>query len=574
MTDVAFAPSSASLITSVRLPGAARDVVSERTAIDRMIRGRTLCSELARTATYRSDLYAMKWKAAGVWESLTFGQFRACVRDATLGLRSLGFARGDAGLILTANRYEHVLASQAMMHAQATPVGLYEAIASAQLAYIADHCEAKVAIVDAERLDMVVALRPQLPGIRTVVVCGTPVRPDPSGWVIGWDQLLERGRAEHIRDPGAFESSVEGVAADDVATIIYTSGTTGPPKGVVLTHRFALCWVAAMNARAPAATGDRILSYLPLAHCTSQWLTQWQSIVHATTTYFCPDLSQLIATMREVRPTYLLGVPRVWDRLRVEASGAGGLDAVGLDECRVPIICAAPCPRDVIEFFHRLGLPLSDGWGMTEVGFGTWNGLEQIRPGTVGVAMPGMEARIAEDSELLVRGLTMMSGYYKDPVRTAETIDADGWLHTGDVAAVDPDGYYRIVGRKKELIITSGGKNVSPVNIEAMLQEEPLIAQCCVVGDGRDHLSALIVLEPTVAARATAAADIARHVAIVNERLSAAEQIVAHTILTADWTVQGEELTPTLKIRRAAIERKHAQEIDAMYALHPSGSLP
>jgi long-subunit acyl-CoA synthetase (AMP-forming) len=180
--------------------------------------------------------------------------------------------------------------------------------------------------------------------------------------------------------------------------------------------------------------------------------------------------------------------------------------------------------------------------------------------------MPGMEARLGEDSELLVRGLSMMSGYYKDSVRTAETIDADGWLHTGDVVEVDADGYYRIVGRKKELIITTSGKNISPVNIESMLQEQPLVGQCCVIGDGRDHLTALIVLEPTLAVRPDAADEVARHVAVVNERLSTAEQIVAFTVLPGEWTVAGEELTPTLKIRRATIECKYAETIRAMYA--------
>jgi long-chain acyl-CoA synthetase len=543
-----------------------RDIQTERAAIDIVINGRTLCSELARTAARHADLDAMKWKSDGAWQSLTFRTYRERVREAALGLRVLGLDAGGFGLVLTGNRHEHVVASQGMVHAQGTPVGVYEAIAASQLAYIANHCEATVAVVDADRLDMVLELRPQLPHIRHVVVCGRAGDPEPSGWVIGWDQLLALGRAEHERDPFAFETSALGVGADDVATIIYTSGTTGPPKGVVLTHRFVLCWVAAMNMRERVIAGDRVLSYLPLAHCTSQWLTQWQPVVCATTTHFCEDPSQLVATMREVRPTLLLGVPRVWGRLRASLPAGAVLDAIGLDQCRIPIICAAPCAPELIEFFHGLGLPLSDGWGMTEVGFGTWNGLEQIKPGTIGYPMPGMEARLGEDSELLVRGLSMMSGYYKDSVRTAETIDADGWLHTGDVVEVDADGYYRIVGRKKELIITTSGKNISPVNIESMLQEQPLVGQCCVIGDGRDHLTALIVLEPSLAARPDAADEVARHVAVVNERLSTAEQIVAFTVLPGEWTVAGEELTPTLKIRRATIECKYAETIRAMYA--------
>jgi long-subunit acyl-CoA synthetase (AMP-forming) len=219
----------------------------------------------------------------------------------------------------------------------------------------------------------------------------------------------------------------------------------------------------------------------------------------------------------------------------------------------------------LIEFFHRHGLPLSDGWGMTELGFGTWNGLRHIRPGTIGFAMPGTELTLADDGELLARGHCMMDGYYKDPARTADTIDADGWLHTGDLATCDNDGYYTIVGRKKELIITTAGKNISPINIEAMLMEHPLVAQCCVVGDGRDNLAALIVLDLVHAADRGRVADIQAHISVVNERLSAAEQLLAFTILPTEWTVDGEELTPTLKLRRTAVERKYAPEIEAMY---------
>jgi long-chain acyl-CoA synthetase len=548
-----------------------RDIEAERTALERAFDGKTLCSELARTASVHAELPMLSWKEGG-WHSLTFREARDQVRAATLGLAALGLRRGEFGLVLTGNRPEHVLACQALVHAGATPVSIYEAIAASQLAYIANHCEATVAVVDADRLPMLLGLRPQLPHMKLIVVCGGQMELDFGGGAIGWEELLERGEEEHERDPLAFEAAAQRVSPDDIATVIYTSGTTGPPKGVVLTHRFALCWVEMMNQRAPVAPGDRVVSYLPLAHCTSQWLTQWQPVVSATSTYFCADPADLVATLREVRPTQLLGVPRVWEKLHAGLAGGTSLESIGLDRCRIPIICAAPAAASLIALFHRHGLPLSDGWGMTELGFGTWNGLERIRPGTIGVAMPGVELRLADGGELLARGPCMMDGYYKDPARTAETIDGDGWLHTGDLAACDEDGYYRIVGRKKELIITNAGKNISPINIEAMLREHPLVAQCCVVGDGRDHLTALIVFDPVRAAGRDAIADMHAHITVVNERLSAAEQLVAFTILHKHWTVEGEELTPTLKLRRAAVERKYASEIEAMYLPQSSAS--
>ncbi len=521
---------------------------------------------------------------------MTWREYRERVREISLGLRTLGLERGACCLVLTGNRPEHVIASQGIVHALGTPVALYDALAPAQVSYIANHCEATVAVVEAELLHVFLQIRAELPNLRHVVVCGAKSELEPSDWVIGWDELLAVGRAEHERDPLAFEAAALDVTPDDLATVIYTSGTTGPPKGVMLTHRFALCWVESWSQRTRAVPGDRIVSYMPLAHCTSQWLTQWQSTVCATATHFCTDPSQLVSTLREVRPTWFLGPPRVWEKLRAAiTAGRGdgsssGLDAIGLDRCRVPVICAAPCPAELIEFFHALGLPLADGWGMTELGFGTWNGLEQIKPGTIGPPIPGIEARLARDGELLVRGLEMMTGYYKDPIRTAETIDGDGWLHTGDIAEVDAEGYYRIVDRKKDLIINTSGKNISPSNLETLLKEHPLIGQTCVIGDNRDHITALIVLEaalaaafaarrgiqaasmPEIATHPDILAEVTRHVQCVNERLSAAEQILAFTILPAEWTVEGEELTPTLKIRRTAIEHKHSNEIQAMYA--------
>src|SRR5712691_7829745 len=332
---------SATAATAIAAPDA-RDIEAERVTIDLAINGKTLCSELARTVELHGDLETLRWQAGGERHALTWSEYRERLRDVSLGLGALGFERGGFGLVLTGNRPEHVIACQGIVHALGTPVGLYDALAPAQVSYIANHCEATVAVVEAELLHVFLQIRAELPNLRHVVVCGAKSELEPSDWVIGWDELLAVGRAEHERDPLAFEAAALDVTPDDLATVIYTSGTTGPPKGVMLTHRFALCWVESWSQRTRAVPGDRIVSYMPLAHCTSQWLTQWQSTVCATATHFCTDPSQLVSTLREVRPTWFLGPPRVWEKLRAAiTAGRGdgsssGLDAIGLDRCRVP----------------------------------------------------------------------------------------------------------------------------------------------------------------------------------------------------------------------------------------------
>jgi long-chain acyl-CoA synthetase len=378
---------------------------------------------------------------------------------------------------------------------------------------------------------------------------------------------------------------------------------------------------------------DRVVSYLPLAHAADRFLTYYGSIVGGHVTHFCPDVTQVLQTLTDVRPSFFGAVPRIWEKLHAgimagisrepdeqrRAMVLGALEVarqvvareqrgepvsdelrakraaiepvfaairakVGLDKARATITGAAPTPKDVLEFFHAIGLRISEVWGMSELGVvSSINPFDRIKIGSIGVMIPGAEAKIADDGELLVRGGMVMKGYYKEPQKTAETIDADGWLATGDVATVDDDGYYTIVDRKKELIITAGGKNISPANLESMLKFHPLIGQACVIGDNRAYLTALLVLDGQVAPAWAAAKGIAgatvaelaqsaairdeleRAVAGVNERVSRVESIRRWRVVQTEWTAESEELTPTLKLKRRVIHDKYAALIEEMY---------
>jgi long-chain acyl-CoA synthetase len=615
-----------------------RDVAAERSEIDRAIEGKTLCSVFAETVARLGDTEALLGRtASGESRSWTWNQYREGVRAVALGLNALGVTRGSFGVIMARNRPEYVIADLGLLHAGGTPVGLYNTLSPEQICYIANHCDAKIAIVEnAAFLAKFLAVRAELPKIeRVVVLDGDSDNP----LAISFEQLLATGRAAHERDPEAFDRLWRAVQPDDMATLIYTSGTTGPPKGVIDTHRTVLWDIQTMSGVAETNENDRVISYLPLAHAADRVLTYYASLATGHTTVFCPEVTQILATVLEVRPTVFGGVPRIWEKLHAGLTSAitkepdesrrrmvlGALEVgravvaleqrgepippdlaqkramvepifaairgrIGFDRVKYTVTGAAPTPREVIEFFHAIGVRISEVWGMSELAaVGTRNPQDRIKIGSIGVALPGVEARLAPDGELQVRGGMVMRGYYKEPEKTAETIDADGWLSTGDIATVDADGYYTIVDRKKELIITAGGKNISPANLEGLLKAGSLIGQACVIGDNRAYLTALIVLDGMVAPAWAAAhglagksvaelatnpdveTEVARAVAAVNERVSRVENIRKWTILPTEWTAESEELTPTLKLKRRVIVDKYAREIDAMYSTAEAG---
>jgi long-chain acyl-CoA synthetase len=610
-----------------------RDIKAERAAMDKAARGKTVLTNFEQTCNEVPDQDALRWRdPSGAWHSLSWSQYRQEVRKVAAGVKVLGFKPGEFAVIMARNRPEHLLADLGVLHARGTPVSLYNTLAPEQVQYIAAHSDAVLAVVeDAGFYKKFEAVREQLPKLRTIVVI------DPSGVklgddVIAWQALLERGAEEDRRHPEAFEEWRK-VKPDDLATLVYTSGTTGPPKGVMEAHS-NVCWMAESFDASIRPMNPNHLSYLPFAHVFERFVGHYGAIKAHAIVNFCPDPSLLFAYAVEVKPTALIGVPRVWEKL--QAGLMAGIQAepdeqkrtailgaievgrklarlkqagqeppaellalaerarpvwmairtkVGLEKIEYAITGAAPINPDVIEFFQALGINLWEGWGMTECTVGaTYNPLERIKNGTVGIADPGVEMKIGDDGEVLLRGGNLMKGYYKDPEKTAETIDAEGWLHTGDVGTMDEDGYLRIIDRKKELIITAGGKNISPANLEALLKQHPLVGQAAVIGDRRPYVSALVVLDPEVApvwARKagiefTSTADLAANPAVhaeiqkaveeTNRHVSNVEGIKRFTILPSDWTPETEELTPTLKLKRRVINQKYADAIEEMYS--------
>jgi long-chain acyl-CoA synthetase len=618
-------------------PGLA-EIVDERESIEAEIAGGTLLTAFARTAECHGGTEAYRWQQDGEWRTLTYAELRDQVRDAALGLAAIGLRPGEFAVLWSRNRPEANIADLAVMHARGVPVFLYNTLAPGQAAYIAGHCEATVAIVeDRGFLAKLDSVREQLPQLRRVVLIDGDPGPGEDR-LVAWDMVLALGRAEAERSPGLFDDTWRQVGPEDLATLIYTSGTTGPPKGVMITHHnVRYCAAAVLRVLPPQEFADeagrRSISYLPMAHATGRFSDQWLPMIYDATVAFCPDPAQLFAVAAQVRPTVLVGVPRVWEKLHaalragiaaepdaarrqaVEAAiktgrelarwrqrgepAPAGLQAraepaatvgkallafAGLDACRLAATGAAPIDPEVIEFFQALGLPMVEAWGMTELtNAATVSHPDRARNGAVGTACPGVEVRLAGDGEVLIRGPLVMRGYYRDLARTADALDRDDWLHTGDVGTLDADGFLTIVDRKKELIITSGGKNISPVLIESLLQRHELIGQACAIGDQRNYVTALLVLDgeaapvwaqqhdvgvgdlAELAAHPQVLAEVERGVRAANEHLARVEQVRRFILLPAEWTAETGELTPTLKRRRRVIAERYAAEIECLY---------
>ncbi len=552
----------------------------------------TLCEAFQCSASEMADEVALR--TLGDATSITWRQYAQRVRDLAAGLAGLGVERGDTVALMLTNRPEFHLVDVAAMHLGAVAFSVYNTSSPEQIEYLLGDAANRVIVTEAAFLERVQAAQPQCPALEHVVL------------VDALDELAAGG------DPGFdFDAAWRAVSPDDLVTLIYTSGTTGPPKGVQLTHANVMAQWRAIHAVMPRPAGGRGISYLPAAHVADRVITHYAAVIYGGQLTDCPDPREVIAHLPDVRPTLWGAVPRIWEKLKA-ALEAGMDDAtraavdaalegratpadeqvlarlregLGLDAAEHHIVGAAPTPPDVLEFFHALGMNVCELWGMSETsGVATLNPADRVRIGTVGPPLPTVELRLAEDGEVLVRGPMCTSGYRDMPDKTAELLDRDGWLHTGDIGELDADGYLRIVDRKKELIINAAGKNMSPANIESALKSaSPLIGQACVIGDRRPYNVALLVLDPdalpafaaahdldaealgSLGAAETLIAAVADAVGGANARLSRVEQIKKFKILDEDWLPGGDELTPTMKLKRKPIAEKYADEIEALY---------
>ncbi len=557
--------------------------------------------------------------------SLTWAQLRDRADALSGGLAKLGVTAGDNVALMLGNRPEFNIADLAVMTLGATPFSIYATSSPQQIAYVVGDAEARLAIVEEALLPAFAAARTELPGLEHVIVLEGERGEGTTAWA-------DVEGADPDFDP---EPHWRAVGPEDLLTLIYTSGTTGPPKGVQLVHKNLLASTRGVREMIQFPDGSRVISWLPNAHVAERVAHHYLPIVFGLSITTCEDPRRIAEYLPAVRPQWFFAVPRIWEKLKsgLEAMLSGlpdeagvkaraAVDAaikkveleqagepvpealaaavaqadeqmfgplrhkLGLDEAVAVNVGAAPTPREVLVFFHAIGIEVAELWGMSETcGAGCCNPPGKVKIGTVGPPSPGVEVKLAEDGELLVRSDVVMLGYRNAPDKTAEALDDEGWLHTGDIAEIDEDGYVKIVDRKKELIISAAGKNMSPANIESELKgASPLIGQACCIGDARKFNSALIVLDadfaPAWAAKngleGTSLEELADEPAMreaiqagvnaANARLARVEQIKKFTLIHGDWAPGGDELTPTMKLKRKPIGAKYTDEIEAMYA--------
>lgn len=590
---------------------------------------RSMVHQLHDTAERLKDGPALWTRRGGGWVATSWRQYARRVRDFALGLQSLGLQPKQALVVMGFNREEWVVAALGAMASGGVAVGLYTTSSSEQMAYVTGHCEAPIALLENEQyLERLEGVRGQLPALQHVILMEPPASPRPG--VLTFAEVCERGARGNDAD---YYARVGALQPDDLAQLIYTSGTTGHPKGVMLSHR-NLCWTTVhLSVCHPTTTSDVLLSYLPLSHIAEQVATIYGPVVNGLQVYFAQSFEALPENLKEVRPTLFLGVPRVWEKFKAKAEAAIASqpkarqrvvawardvarryhdDAmnhrqssitlqgqyalaqrlvfeplkarIGLDRAKILVTSAAPIAREVLEFFASLDLVIGEIYGQSEVtGPTSVSTQAAIKFGKLGRPMPGVEVRIADDGEILVRGGNVCLGYYKEPAATAELIH-DGWLHSGDVGTFDEDGFLQITGRKKELIVTSGGKKTAPSHLEGLLKAIEPVGNALVVGEGRNYLVALLALDPErvkAFARARGFPDEPAALAVapafrvyleaaiereVNPRVARFEQVKKFEVLPHDFTVEGGELTSTLKVRRKVCEAKYADAIARLYA--------
>jgi len=606
-------------------------ILETRRDIESTVAGRTICSEFLRLIEERPTEPALRCRLDDGWRTYSWADYGERAARVAAGLRRLGLARGELVAILCRNRPEFHFLDVGTLLAGGTPFSLYNSSPPEQIAFALGHSRAAVLVVeDRAFLDRVEQVRDRLPQLRHIVVI------DP-----GDDPLDGAVALADLTDgPGVdLAEAAARVRPEDALTVIYTSGTTGAPKGVILSHH-NMCYAVEADSRASGLSmaGLRQLSYLPMAHIGERFVTHYLHILGGTFVTTCADLAQLPVLMAEVRPQWWFSAPRLWEKLRagVEASLLAEpaakrefdealelgwrahrltndgqplpdeldrawskartevvspvLARIGLADVVLAITGAAPLAPETLRFFVSCGVNVSDVYGSSETsGFMAWSP-NHVVPGTSGKPLPGLEMRIAEDGEVLVRAPSVFHGYLRDPERTREALTEDGWYHTGDIGRWDADGNLSIIDRKKEILVPASGHKVSPVLLESAVKREcPLVGQACAIGDARPYLSMIAVLDPDLAPawareHGLEALDLAgladspeiadqlgAAIARVNGELAPAERIRSWTILADPWLPDTDLLTPTAKLKRRGVHARYAAEIEKMYSETPLG---
>ncbi len=581
------------------------------------------------------DKIALRYKELGIWRDITWNQYNRKVREVALGLAALGVEPGECVSVIGENCPEWVYIDLGTMHAGGTTVGVYATNSWEQCQYVVDHSGSRLYFVEnEEQLDKALRFREKVPRLEKIIVWdlkGLKHFQDPM--VMSFDEFLALGRELDRKDPDLFPKRWARVQPDDMARLIYTSGTTGPPKGAMLTHR-NITWMAkAMAEGNPVEADDEFLSFLPLCHIFEQLFTIFMNIKYGSIVNFIESTDTVTDNMREVSPTVAYGVPRVWEKyysgIMIMMSDATWLkrlifrtslgigkkyaalktsyqpvpfplrlayalayfitfrklkERLGFDRVRLAFSGAAPISPDVLKFFQAIGIPLREGYGMTEgTGVTCANQRDRVKIGTVGQPLPGVEVKIAEDGEICFRGGNVFKGYFKNPQATAEVLEKDGWMHSGDVGVLDSEGFLKITDRKKDLIITAGGKNIAPQNIENQLKFSPYINDAVVIGDRRKYLVAIIVIdEDNVVKYAqdnkiqyTTYSSLTQHPEVrkliqrevdgVNKTLANVETVKKFAILSKKLFVEDGEVTPTMKVKRKYINETFKNLIEEMY---------
>jgi long-chain acyl-CoA synthetase len=591
---------------------------------ERGTKSATLADLLPRAAQLYGSAPAIQFKDGEQWVKRSFVEVEETVRKLALGLVDLGVAKGDKVSILANTRPEWTYFDFAALSIGATVVPIYQTNSPEECQYVLENSDAKVVVVeDDEQLEKIRAVRDRLPLLEQVVrMTGT------SDDTISLEDLSARGAS---RDAGEWERLWQAVAPEDICTFIYTSGTTGPPKGCVISHGNYRAMLDMVNDTSVIEGEDVTYLYLPLAHSFALLIQLGSFDLGATIAYWERDPLKIMPNLAELKPTYFPSVPRIFEKIYTLATSSmekeGGLKKAVFDwsirvgekmrdaeragrkpgfllrkqyefadrkvlskirglfggELRLAVSGAAPISPDILRFFDAAGVLVLEGWGMTETSTAaTISSPDDFKIGTIGKPFPGCEIKIAEDGEILVKGPNVFQGYYKNDEATRETI-VNGWLHTGDLGSIDADGFITITGRKKDIIITAGGKNITPANLEGEIKQHPLVSQCVVVGDRRPYLVALVTLDPEeaaayakehalpedptqLAANGDVREAIEAHLAKVNEKFARVEQVKKIAILPEDLSQENGELTPTLKVKRAVVADKHQDEIEQLYA--------